>query len=73
MEVIQQKRHAVPSHLAAFVMEVKVMIFDLWIVHGLNSIVERNAHRPFVTCLVDKVDHELRTIEAFLDLKMLAE
>jgi len=73
VKVIQQKRHAVPSHLAAFVVKVKVMVFDIWVIHSLNSILEGNTHRSFVARLVDKVDYKLRSIETFLDLKVFAE
>jgi len=63
----------VPLHLAALVVKVEMMVLDLSIVQIVDVLLECNAHGSFVTLLVDKVDHQLRSIELLLGLKMFAE
>ena len=73
VKVIQKKGHAVPSHLAALVMKVKVVVLDFRIIEELNMLLESNAHGAFVSAFVDKIDNQLRSIEGLLRLKVLTE
>lgn len=73
LEVVQNQGNAVPSHLTALVVEVKVEILDIFVVQGADVLSEGIAHGLFVTLVVDQVDNKLGSVELFLDLKVSTE
>jgi hypothetical protein len=73
MKMIQQKRYAVPLHLATFVMEVKVVVLDLRVVQDVNLLGECCSHWRLISFLVDQVDDKLRSIVPLLSVKMSPE
>lgn len=73
LEVVQNQRNAVPSHLAALVVEIKVEVLDILVVQGVDALREGIGHGFLVTLVVDQVDNKLRSIEPLLDLKMSTE
>ena len=36
VEVVQQEGNAIPSHFAALVVKIKVVVFDLWIIEDID-------------------------------------
>ena len=73
MEVVQQKGHAMPPHLAALVMEIKVVVLDFRVIEELDILLEGNTHGAFVSAFVDEIDNELRSVKRLLRVEMLAE
>lgn len=73
LEVVQNQGNAVPSHLAALVVEVKVEILDIFVVQGVDILGEGVGHGLLVTLVVHQVDNKLWSIELLLDLKVSTE
>lgn len=73
MEVVQEKRDTVPLHLAALVVEIKVVVLDLGVIQHLNLLGKGNSHGSLVSLLVDEVDYQLWSVKLLLGVKMLME
>jgi hypothetical protein len=53
--------------------EIKVEVFDMFVVQGVDVLRECIGHGLFVALVVDQVDNKLRSVEFLLDLKVSAE
>lgn len=73
LEVVQNQSNAVPSHLAALVMEVKVKIFDIFVIQRADVLGKGIGHGLLVTLVVNQVDNKLGSVERLLGLKVSTE
>lgn len=73
LEMVQNQGNAVPSHLAALVVEIKVEILYIFVVQDADVLGEGIGHGLLVTLIVDQADNKLGSVELLLGLKVSTE